>query len=214
MPTSSPPGSPSSAISKVAPAKVEGRVFAAYSTASQDRLGFRAAPVSILDLDFEGIIGNRHRGYLRKADARVPYLKRGTLIRNQRHVSIVARDELTQIATALSLKSIAPETVGANIAIDGIPHLTHLPRGTKLFFPSRLILIIEDQNAPCSLAGEAVMLAANPDQPDLEIKRLFPKVAQGLRGLVATVEHPGSVKAGDTVTARLPAQWIYSVAKG
>jgi hypothetical protein len=73
-----------------------------------------------------------------------------------------------------------------------------------------LILIVEDQNAPCSLAGEAVMLAAKAaGHDDDDIKRRFPKEAQGLRGIVATVEHPGAIGVGDEVTARIPQQWIY-----
>jgi len=35
------------------------------------------------------------------------------------------------------------------------------------------------------------------------------RVAKRLRGLVAWVEKPGTVKAGERVTARLPEQWIY-----
>lgn len=192
----------------VAAQKLAGQAVFLGATASRSRLGFQSEAVNDLSLDFEGIVGNRHRGFLRKADARTPYLKRGTQIRNQRHLSLVSVEDLSEIATRLGLETIAPKTLGANVCVAGIPRFSHLPRGTKLFFPSGAILIIEDQNAPCSLAGEAVMLAA---EGNAEIKRQFPKLAHGLRGLVASVEHPGLLSTGDTITAHLPAQWLYRI---
>ena len=38
---------------------------------------------------------------------------------------------------------------------------------------------------------------------------LFPKVAKRLRGLVAWVEKPGRIAAGEEVSVRVPEQWIY-----
>ena len=38
---------------------------------------------------------------------------------------------------------------------------------------------------------------------------LFPRVARRLRGLVAWVEKPGRVVAGENIAVRLPEQWIY-----
>ncbi|TGS34050.1 molybdenum cofactor sulfurase, partial [bacterium M00.F.Ca.ET.180.01.1.1] len=38
---------------------------------------------------------------------------------------------------------------------------------------------------------------------------LFPKEAKRLRGLVAWVEKPGVVRAGEEISVRVPEQWIY-----
>jgi hypothetical protein len=192
-------------------------VIAVLSTAATGRLGFQSAAQAHIDCDFEGIANNRHRGFLRKADARVPYLKRGTAIRNQRQLSVVSVEDLREIAHRLSLPAAADPALmaaalGANVIVCGVPALSYLPRGTKLFFPGQAILIAEDQNAPCSLAGEALMVAVSAAigvLPNPDHKRRFAKEAVGLRGLVCTVEHPGRIAAGDLVTARIPAQWIY-----
>ena len=37
----------------------------------------------------------------------------------------------------------------------------------------------------------------------------FPKVAKRLRGLVAWVEKPGTITAGEAVSVRVPEQWVY-----
>jgi MOSC domain-containing protein YiiM len=162
--------------------------------------------VASLAVDLEGIVGNRHRGWTRGADARVPYLKRGTTIRNERQLSIVSLEELAAIARLLDIPTLEAAWIGANVVLEGVPHLSYLPRGTHLFSPAGAILIVTDQNAPCTLAGEAITLHI-PGRPD--IKAAFPKVAQGMRGVVATVEHPGAITAGDDITARVPMQWVY-----
>jgi hypothetical protein len=197
----------SSAPTVTPPSKRSGTLVRLLDAAGKARLGFRSHPVETLALDFEGIAGNRHRGWTRGADARVPYLPRGTTIRNTRHLSIVSVEDCAQIARQLDIPTLDPAWIGANIVVAGIMNFSFLPRGTRLFFAGGAIVAIEDQNAPCSIAGEAVQLA----NPGLEhIKPAFPKVAKGLRGVVATVEHPGVLAAGGDVTARLPEQWIYA----
>ncbi len=187
-------------------AKVSGRLVRVLNAQGKGRLDFRSDAVASLMLDFEGIVGNRHRGMTRGADARVPYLKRGTEMRNTRHLSIVSVEDCTEIARRLELPLFDPTWIGANLVVEGIPHFSYLARGSKLLFEGGVILNNEDQNAPCSIAGEAVMLA-NPGRDD--IKAAFPKVAKGLRGVVATVDHPGELFPDCAFTVRLPEQWIY-----
>jgi hypothetical protein len=188
------------------PRKVKATIDGLASTTGKGRLGFQSDTVETLALDFEGIVDNRHRGWLRKADARVPYLPRGTPIRNERHVSLVSREDLADVAAALDIPSIDPRWIGANIVVSGLQNVSFLPRGTHLFFEGGAILIVTDQNAPCTLAGEAIASHV-PGRAD--IKQLFPKHAQGRRGVVCSVEHPGVVTAGTTLEARIPAQWIF-----
>ncbi len=190
----------------VGPRKLTGRVAAVLTTAAKGRLGFQTGPTAELVLDLEGITGNRHRGWSRKADARVPYLPRGTIVRNERQLSIVSAEELAEIARRLEIPALDPCWIGANVVVSGIPHVSYLPRGTHLAFASKAILIVTDQNAPCRLSGAAIARHF-PDRPDLELG--FPKHAGGLRGVVATVEHPGVIISGAAFAARLPMQWLY-----
>ena len=190
----------------IAAAKVSGRLVRVLDAQGKGRLSFRSHAVANLTLDFEGIVGNRHRGMTRGADARVPYLKRGTEMRNTRQLSIVSVEDCAEMARRLELATFDPAWIGANLVVDGIANFSYLPRGSKLTFEGGVILTNEDQNAPCSIAGEAVMLA-NSGRDD--IKAAFPKVAKGLRGVVATVEHPGVIFPDSSFTVRLPEQWIY-----
>jgi hypothetical protein len=187
--------------------KITGRVVAVMTATGQGKFDFCGHNVTELDLDFEGIVGNRHRGATRRADARVPYLKRGTEMRNTRHLSIVSVEDCAEIARKLDLASFDPAWIGANVVVSGIGHWSYVPRASKLIFDGAAILTVEDQNAPCRRSGEAIVRAI-PTRPD--IQSAFPKQARGLRGIVATVEHPGKIAVGCAFTARIPEQWIYS----
>jgi hypothetical protein len=190
----------------VPPRKVSGRVVQVLAATDTRPKAFQSSEQPCLTFDFEGIVGNRRRGWTRSADARVPYLKRGSEMRNTRHVTIVSREDLADIASRLDLAHCEPSTLGANIVVDGVPNLSFLPRGTRLLFEGGAILSVEDQNEPCILTG-AALRAANPGRDDLQL--LFPKRAIGLRGLLATVEYPGILRPNSEFIARLPKQWIY-----
>ncbi|MEX0405090.1 MOSC domain-containing protein [Aquibium sp. LZ166] len=169
---------------------------------------FATRPVEVLELGFDGVAGDFHAGATRRSGGREPWYPRGTEMRNERQVSIVAPDELAVIAAGMNLREIRPEWIGANLVIDGIPRLSMLPFGTLLFFRGGVTLKVDGQNAPCRLAGRSV--AENAGMPDQEAGALlFPKVARRLRGLVAWVEKPGRIAAGEDVSVRIPEQWIY-----
>lgn len=176
-----------------------------------DGESFVTRPVETVELDLEGLVvpglaGDRHRGHSRAADARVPWYPRGTRIRNARQVSIMASDELAGIAGALDLPQVGPQELGANLILDGVPNLTRLPRGTRLFFPGEAALAIEDENTPCRLAGASVA-RAHPGRDGLAFA--FVAAARHRRGLVAWVERPGRISLGDAVQVRIPEQWLY-----
>ncbi|MHB2168739.1 MOSC domain-containing protein [Alsobacter sp. R-9] len=173
--------------------------------------GFETRPVDAVEVDFEGFVvpglrGERHRGHARKADARVPWFPRGTLIRNSRQVSIVAVEELAAIAEGLSIPAVDPSWLGANLVVEGLADLTQLPRGTRLFFPDRATIAVEELNVPCPGPGRAIA-ARHPGRDDIPLG--FVKVARRLRGLVGWIERPGTIRAGDAISLRLPEQWIY-----
>lgn len=163
--------------------------------------------VEALDVDHEGIVGERHRGFLRPADVRVPWFPRGAVIANERALSIVSREELAEIGERLGLERIEPEWLGANLCITGLPRLSYLPRGTRLFFPSGAVLFVTDANVPCRLVGAEVERQAGTKGVHLALR--FVGAAKGRRGVVASVDRPGRLAAGDAVDVRIPEQWLW-----
>ena len=169
---------------------------------------FETRPTEALDLGFEGIAGDFHAGTTRRSGGREPWYGRGTEMRNERQVSIVASDELRLQSAGMKLAEVKPDWIGANLVIDGVPRLSMLPSGTLMFFAGGVTLKVDGQNHPCRLAGRAV--AENARMADHEAGALmFPKAAKRLRGLVAWVEKPGRVTRGEAVSVRIPEQWIY-----
>ena len=173
--------------------------------------GFGTRSVEGATVDFEGFVidglrGERHRGHVRAADARVPWYPRGTPIRNSRQVSIVSVEDLAAIAAALDVAELGPEWLGANLVVEGIPSLSMLPRGRRLALPQGAVFAVEDQNAPCIVTGRAVARQC-PGREGLDFA--FVKAARRLRGLVGWVERGGVVRVGDAISVRVPEQWIY-----
>jgi MOSC domain-containing protein YiiM len=156
--------------------------------------------VDELQVTLEGLVGDKHFGLTMKAgSAQKPYPK-GEEVRNVRQVSIVAEEELKQIAKAMGLPNVEPEWVGANLMVSGIPNLTKLPSGTRFYFENGVGIVVEGENAPCVTAGGSLQ-DQFPDQPDITTS--FPKKAIGKRGIVAWVEKPGTIRKGESVTVRL-----------
>lgn len=174
-----------------------GKVVATHVWPSGDAVPTR---VDELVLDWGGPVGDRHHGLTMRSDARQKaHYERGTEIRNHRQVSIVDLGELAEIALHLGIPSIAPGLIADNICVDGIDSLTKLPRMTRLVFAGGAVVMVGGENLPCTIAG-ALVGDAHGTRPES-----FPKAAMGLRGVTGWVEHPGTVRAGDKVEARLPA---------
>ncbi|MER8414049.1 MULTISPECIES: MOSC domain-containing protein [unclassified Mesorhizobium] len=169
---------------------------------------FQTRPVDELRLGFDGISGDFHAGPTRRSGGREPWYPRGTEIRNERQLSVVAADELAVVAERMGLAEIRPEWIGANLVIEGVPNLSMLPAGTLLFFKGGVTIKVDAQNGPCRIAGRSI--AENAGLADVGAGALlFPKVAKRLRGVVAWVEKPGTVMAGEEISVRVPEQWIY-----
>lgn len=185
--------------------KLAARVAALY-LAPFDHFETRA--VDTLQLGFDGIDGDFHVGTTRRSGGREPWYPRGTEMRNERQLSIVAADELAIVAERMGIAEIKPEWIGANLVIEGLPHLSMLPSGTLLFFKGGATVKVDAQNGPCRIAGRSV--AEHAGMADVEAGALlFPKAAKRLRGLVAWVEKPGTITAGEEISVRVPEQWIY-----
>lgn len=169
---------------------------------------FVSQPVEALTLGFDGIEDDYHAGPTRKSGGREPWYPRGTEIRNERQLSIVAADELALAARDMGIDRIAPGWIGANLVISGIPLLSMLPPRTQLFFEGGVTLRIDGDNNPCRFAGAEI--AKNfPDEDATELALGFVKAAKRRRGVVAWVEKPGTIATGEAVTARIWEQWIY-----
>lgn len=185
--------------------KLAARVAGVYVAPGND---FQTVAVQSIALGFDGIEGDHHAGPTRRSGGREPWYPRGTEIRNERQLSIVAPDELATVAGRMGLPEIKPEWIGANLVLEGITKLSMLPAGTMLFFAGGVTLKVDAQNGPCRIAGRAI--AENSGMADIEAgSLLFPKVAKRLRGVVGWVEKPGVIAQGEAVSVRIPEQWTY-----
>jgi hypothetical protein len=151
-----------------------------------------------LVLDWGGPVGDRHHGLTMRSDVRQkPHYERGTEIRNHRQVSIVEESELAEVAAAMGLERIEPGLVADNLYLSGATGLTTLPKMTRLVFPSGAVIMLGGENYPCTIAG-ALIGAVHGTSPSA-----FPKAAMQKRGVTGWVEHPGEIRAGDTVEIRV-----------
>ncbi len=144
--------------------------------AARESGDFVSSPLGELRLTPEGITGDRHGGALRLANARDPWLPRGTAMRNDRQVSMLSVEELAEIARGLGLPAVAPELVGANVVVEGLEGFSRIPAGAHLAFGGSwggvgrfdgdCILKVEAYNKPCRNPGRR--LAAAHQMPELE----------------------------------------------
>lgn len=185
--------------------KISARVAGLFTAANND---FVTSATQTLELNFAGIANDFHTGLTRRSGGREPWYPRGTEIRNERQLTIVAADELADVARKMDLPEVVPEWIGANLVLEGIARLSMLPAGTIMFFKNGVTLKVDGQNIPCRLAGRSIARHAGMADVDAG-SLLFPKVARRQRGLVAWVEKPGTISAGEEVSVRLPDQWIY-----
>ena len=182
---------------------VKAEVAGVYASAGPD--GVESVAVPELRLTLAGIEGDRHFGFTREAGSREPWYPRGTEIRSGRQVTIVSREELAEVASAMGLDELPAEWIGANLLVAGVPHISFLPPGTRLFFASKAALVVEGPNAPCRIAGRAIAERSGNSGHE----PMFAKIAVNLRGVVASVERGGIVTAGSTVDVRIPEQRLY-----
>ena len=69
-----------------------------------------------------------------------------------------------------------------------------------------MTLKVDGDNGPCRIAGRSV---AEKTGGGTDVELGFVPAAKKRRGLVAWVEKPGVIAAGESVEARIPEQWIY-----
>jgi MOSC domain-containing protein YiiM len=154
---------------------------------------------SSITLALDGIEGDRHRSFQRKAFAgdKQP---RGTFRRNERQWSAMSVEEIRQIADHMQLAdTLTAESLGVNLCLEGIPNLSRLPRGTVLKFTSGVELMVEEYNPPCAEMGEKLASMHRTKSGESVAPTAFSKAAKFCRGIVGVVEVAGVIKAGDSV---------------
>ncbi len=155
-----------------------------------------------IEVALDGFKGDVHSGPTLITGARQRQYPRGTLIKNNRQVSLVSLEELAEVAAKMQIPLIEPEWLGANLCLQDIPDLTLLPSATRLFFPDRAVLVIEGENEPCTGPGHVIQ---KQYAQNAKLATTFPKAAWRKRGLVGWVERAGTISEGDTVRIELPA---------
>jgi MOSC domain len=181
----------------------QGRVTHVLSRLSRDK-GFEKAETNNLRLLFSGPEGDCHTGLTRRSDSRtLPLYKRDVDIRNVRQITILAQEELDEIARRLRVPAIDPSWFGANMVVTGIADFTLLPPSTRLQFPSGATLVVDMENAPCSQIAKVV----ERHHPGTQFKVV--EAAMHKRGVTAWVEREGEVTTGDAIKIVIPPNRLY-----
>ena len=161
------------------------------------------APEASLRAELDGLVGEAHRGFSRVAQSYDPD-PTGTVRRNERQWSGVSLEELAVIRVRMGLREpLAPETLCANLYVEGIPGFSQLPKGSRLLFPSGAALLVEEGNPPCRYIGELIEARHTTDSGEPVAEKLFPKAAMGLRGLVGVVDIAGKLEPGDRIVVQV-----------
>jgi MOSC domain-containing protein YiiM len=156
-----------------------------------------------IDVELDGIVGDAHRSYSRKAWAGDKQPE-GTVRRNERQWSAVSVEELAEIQDAMDLTlALTPTELGANLCLRGIRELSRLPKGSVLRFPSGAELLVEEYNPPCHDMGRKLATTHETRSGEPLSSTAFSKAAKLSRGLVGVVEVSGVIKAGDEVQIEL-----------
>ena len=167
-------------------------------TGSNNNLG--TIEEEVIELEFDGIVDDSHRGYTREAWTGDKQ-KKGTIRRNERQWSAVSVEEINEIESAMNLENaIDASTLGANLCLSGIANMSALPKGSLLKFSSGVALLVEEYNPPCLEMGKklAELHSDRFNQPIANTT--FSKAAKLKRGIVGVIEAIGKIHKGDEVT--------------
>ena len=194
--------------------KVKGVVSATLKAMGKD---FVSNPVEQLELTYEGFAGDHHSGLTRLSGVREPWHQRGIEMRNERQISLLASDELAEVAANMNLEKIEPGWIGANLGIDGINNFSLLPPRSVLIFEGGVTLRVDGYNGPCRVSGASIAahVGAPGRQSDAEPSAIdlalaFVDAARMKRGLVAWVEREGVIRQGEKITGHVWEQRLYN----
>ena len=150
-----------------------------------------------------GFDGDKHQGPVRET-WEGEWQPKGTIRRNERQWSGVSVEELAHITERLELtQPLSPETLGANLCIEGIPEFSLLPKGTMLVFPSGAMLLVEEYNPPCIDMGAQIASKYSTRASKPLTDKAWLRPAAGRRGLVGVIDYRGEILVGDEVEVRV-----------
>jgi MOSC domain-containing protein YiiM len=165
--------------------------------------GFSKDEHPTIQVELDGVVGDRHRSYQRDtwAGDKQP---EGTIRRNERQWSAVSREELAEISEAMDLtEPLTATELGANLCLQGVDQLSRLPKGTLLKFASGAELMVEEYNPPCHDMGKKLAETHTTRSGNPLESTTFSKAAKLTRGVVGVVEAAGAISAGDEVTVEI-----------
>ena len=181
--------------------QIKAKVVSVHTGAS-DQLSKDEQSSIIVELD--GVVGDRHRSFMRETWSGNDKQPEGTVRRNERQWSAVSLEELAQIAEALDLtEPLTAAAIGANLCIEGIPELSRLSKGTTLRFPSGAELQVEEFNPPCLDMGTKLAESMTTRSGTPLENTAFSKAAKSTRGVIGVVEVAGIINPGDEIDVRL-----------
>lgn len=160
--------------------KRAGRVVAVCLRATR---GLQKIPSDEILIGRDGVEGDCHAGPKRRSR------RTGTLKKNDRQISIVAKEVLDDLNLRLGI-SIPHGGFGENILVEGVGDLSKLSNGDWIRFDSWVVVEVTEQNEPCA---------------NLNVwhKRVLYEV-MGKRGIVGIVKKGGTVRPGDRVVLNGP----------
>ncbi len=168
--------------------------------------------VSFLEMDSQGIYGDRHRRLTRSATVRErDVFPKGTIIREHRHIFAVSLRDCENLSTKLGV-NVTPELLGANLVIEGDegPYsLSALPQGTdiQVYSEEQLVAVLRKQvtQKGCGVTGNAIRAHYNLGA---DITQKFIEVSEDTRGVVCSVETPvdhlARIEPGQKVVFKFP----------
>lgn len=171
---------------------------------NEDPADLSSLKVNSVIASYAGFDGDVHTGLTRQSCVRVKaQYPVGTEIRNTRQVSVVAVEELVQIASKMQVGEIKPEWLGVNLLVSGIPDLSQLSPSTRLIFSGGVSLVVDTENEPCKYPGEII------ERFYPGTGKRFASAAMGLRGLTGWIERTGAIETGETIELHIPTQRLY-----
>ena len=179
---------------------LSGKVVSLHMGNSED---LSKQPCVSLMAEIGGFYGDKHHGPVRKT-WEGEWQSAGTVRRNERQWSGVSVEELAYISECLELtETLSPETLGANLCIEGIPEFSLLPKGSSLWFPSGAVLLVEEYNPPCGDMGVQIASKYSTRSGESLTGQTWLRPAAGRRGVVGVVDVPGEIRVGDEVEVRV-----------
>lgn len=158
--------------------------------------------VESLEVDFRGIVGERHQALTRGSGGReLKVYPRGTEIRGHRHLFVSCTADIAELSRRMEIE-ITAEMLGLNLLIDRLDgedfSITELPIGTMMLLgeegatqpekPPLATLTSFVKQEGCGITGK--LIANHYGDPTLT--RKFREVSKDHRGILCSVEFPVS----------------------